>query len=353
MSERAMFDEAFVADLKVKWAARPAWERPALYSVATAPERAAQRAWMAACLERVPEPGRSRLRSRLHSDQAFVTASTELAVAAALQDAGLLPHYEVEVDGVTPDFLVEGLDRPLLVEVWTRREPDQLRQDERAWSVLQGRVAEIPVPIGLHIIWPDREELRPPDSRSGKQIVRKLKEWLLAVWDAPQEGMTREIGGYVFRVGAVRIPGLRARLHTPEGGGWADSDTVLKAVRAKVLRYASATHSRAGYLLVVLSAEDGAGLQLNQLSSALAGKQTLSVSLDRLPGPGNLIAWKTPRWSSDEPETFDPALSAIGWLEVKVEEPGPLTLIPIQSAERSLSHLASPLVRWEGNGGSP
>ncbi len=132
-------------------------------------------------MERVPEPGRSRLRSRLHSDQAFVTASTELAVAAALQDAGLLPHYEVEVDGVTPDFLVEGLDRPLLVEVWTRREPDRLRRANRAWAVFRGHVAEIPVPIGLHIIGPEREELRPPDSRSARQIVKELQEWAVLV----------------------------------------------------------------------------------------------------------------------------------------------------------------------------
>ena len=134
---------------------------------------------------------------------------------------------------------------------------------------------------------------------------------------------------------------LRSRQHhAPEGGGWADSDTVLAAVREKVSRYAPVAHChrRAGYLLVVLSAEAGAGLQLNQLSSALAGKQTLSVSLDRMPGPGELIEWKTRRWSTDEPETFDPALSTIGWVEVKVTEPGPLTLIPIQSAERPLCY---------------
>jgi len=127
---------------------------------------------------------------------------------------------------------------------------------------------------------------------------------------------------------------------------------VLTAIREKVSRYAAVAHRRAGYLLVVLSAEDGAGLHLNQLSSALAGKQTLSVSLDRLPGPGQLIDWKVRRWTTDEPETFDPALSTIGWVEVKAREPGPLTLIPVRSAERPLPRLSTPLVRWEESGGS-
>jgi len=200
----------------------------------------------------------------------------------------------------------------LLVEVWARREPDELRRAKRAWAVPQGRVAEVPVPIGLHIIWPKREELRPPGSRTSKQIVEGLRKWLLALWDAPQVGATREICGHVFRIGEVGVRGLRARLHVPEGGGWADFGTVLAVVREKVSRYAQAARPRAGYLLVVLSSEVGAGLHLNQLLSALAGKQTLSVSLDRLPGPGQLIEWKVQRWSTDEPDTFAPALSTIG-----------------------------------------
>lgn len=90
-----LFDEQFVTELEKRWARRAKSDRPPLWFVATAPQRAAQRAWMADAFEKLPDPGRSLMLTRLQSEEGFVTACHELALAAILQRCGLDPEYEV------------------------------------------------------------------------------------------------------------------------------------------------------------------------------------------------------------------------------------------------------------------
>lgn len=246
---------------------------------------------------------------------------------------------------MTPDFVVHGLERHLIVELWTRREPDHVRRAGRSWAHLRDRVARIPLPVGLHIVGPRREQLRPPDLGTSKRIAKGLQKWLLSRPVPPAMGASRSIEGYDFRVASNCVPGLFAQLVTPTGGGWTDSTVPLSAIREKVSKYAAAARDADADLLVVAAAEPNVPLTLDLLKDALAGKQTLSFPVDVLGPPGRIFEWKSDRWTTDIPETFDPALSGLGWLDVNVDEPGMLTLLPVSSAKRPLPRLDGPLLR--------
>ena len=340
-----MFDQAFTEELQRRYGSRPRSQHPELYIAATDRGREKQRAWMSTAVTLVPAPGRTKLITRLHAARGFLTAYHELAMAAILQDAGLVPEYETTVAEVTPDWFVPGRP-PLLAEVWTRQLPDPIRVAADRWRPLRDRVHTIPVPVGLHIISPARDILSPPDAATGKRIVAQLQTWLLSAMAPPPIGARRVIEGYEFRV-AQPVPGLRAILHTPTGGGWIDSSLLLEEVRRKVSRYARGARELGASLIVVIAAEAGSGMDANVLKAALAGMQSLSHSIDSLPVPGPAFQWKIKKWSTGVPETFDPALSAIGWLVAGIDSPGTLTLFPMANAEQAVPRLSSALVAWE------
>lgn len=340
-----MFEETFTEELQRRYGSRPRSQHPEMYIVATAPDREEQRAWISAAVGLVPLPGRLKLITRLQTARGFLTAYHELAVAAVLQDAGLVPEYETTITGVTPDWFVPGHPQ-LLVEVWTRQLPDPIRVATDRWRPLRDRVHTIPVPVGLHIISPAREVLSPPDAATGKRIVAQLQRWLLSALAPPTVGARQVIEGYEFRV-AQPVPGLRAILHTPTGGGWVDSSLLLEEVRRKVSRYSRGARELGASLIVVVAAEAGSGMDANVLKAALAGLQSLSHSIDPLPVPGPVFQWKIKKWSTGVPETFDSALSAIGWLVAGIDSPGTLTLFPMANAEQAVPRLPSALVAWE------
>jgi hypothetical protein len=53
----------------------------------------------------------------------------------------------------------------------------------------------------------------------------------------------------------------------------------------------------------------------------------------------------------DVPAEFHPALSAVGWLQPGIDEPGSMTIFDLPSAARRLSVPLGENVTREGNGG--
>jgi hypothetical protein len=117
-----VFDEQFAANLRRRYQTIPTAGRPPVYPVATSPEHESTRLWINEALARIPQPGRSRLFGGLRSGE-FITAFNEVAVAAALQDAGLSVEYEPVIGAaeasLSPDFTVREPFQ-MIVEVWTR-----------------------------------------------------------------------------------------------------------------------------------------------------------------------------------------------------------------------------------------
>jgi hypothetical protein len=307
-----VFDQQFIDDLQRINATRPASYRPDLHFFATSPERTALREWIERTVALIPEPGRSGLISRLRSDDNFVTAISEVAVAAALHEAGLYPESELSLDGLTPDLFVAGTeDRvPIIFEVWTRQHKDGEPGRRRSWQALVEQVAKIPVSVGLTI--GDTRKIGPPDRQQARQIARELRRWLLGA-DRPL-GAAYEVLGYRFIVYGP-IPGsLCAVLARPGEGGAFGSDVVLDVIRTKTGRYRDLAKKLRAAFVVVLGAQAGTPLDLETVRAALDGRQALTFLLPpALVGPAAEATVQLHR-EHRVPE-LDAALSAVAWVQ--------------------------------------
>lgn len=306
------------------------WHRPQIWLVATAEDRELQRAWLNRVISALSEPGRSKVTARFREDAHFLATYTELATAAVLTDAGVAVEYEREYEGKTPDFTVlNGSSPSLLVEVYTKFRSEERRATERAWMALQTRIQAIPVPVVLTVVIADRRRSSAPDDRTAKQIVRQLRDWLLEAPTPARDG--RLIEGYQFLV-AGRVPGLYATCSIPGSGGWFDSDMVLRAINDKVKVYASLADRFELPLLVVLASEPASPLKEELVRSALKGDMTMTLSFDPFErgSEPHTVSMRPDR----TPASFAPCLSAVGWMNPGIDEPGSLIVFPVPSARR-------------------
>ena len=297
--------------------------------------------WAAGTLALIPEPGRSELVRRLSTQ--FTTTYHELCVAAILQSAGLCPEYEVDINGSTPDWLVTDL-APMIVEVWTRQIPEEVRSRDRRWNILRERLASIPVAVWLHVLKTPGEIGSPPDSLQVKQIEQGLKHWLLSTANPPLPGSVVEIGDFTFRLGGP-APGARTLIHTPTAGAVVTTDTVLTNLYSKVRRYRYLANKLDLPLLVVVAGEKNSAMDIRMVQNALNGVGSMSMTVDPLATPGQAVRMRIKKWTTNVPARFDPALTAVGWVQIGETDPGTLTLIDVPSAARSLPEITSPLIK--------
>lgn len=338
-----VFDPEWVEGLRRRFAGRPESDRPDLYFTAVAPERAGVRAWIETQVEGLTESTRADMIARLRNDKEFVGAFHELAAAAVFRDAGSTVKVQPRLDGKTPDLLVTPLGGPrIVVEVWTRSTPDDVRGARRSWQALMERVRGIPCPVGLVVEGPRQDRhLQPPDSNQAKQMAAALREWLLR---SPRNvGDAFRFDGYTFRV-AVELPGMTARLAHPGPGGTVDSDLVIEAILTKTRRYADVAERLEAPLVVVVAADSSMPLSLGFLQAALQGRQTFEVTI---PAAGSgLISDHTAQMRREHVPFWDPRLSAVGWLDPSLGDPY-LTLVPLGGARRPLPSLASARISVE------
>jgi hypothetical protein len=327
-----VFDERFRDDLLQRAEGRPTWHRPEIWLVATAEERAEQRSWLNRTINALPEPGRSKIRARLPENAHFLSTYTELATAAVLHDAGMTLEYERNQEGKTPDITVfDGKNPSMLVEVYTKFRSTDRRSAERAWRALQSRIQAIPVPVILAVRRVDPSAPNSPDDPSAKRIAAELKQWLLQ--PSPSVINGRLIEGYHFMI-AGSAPGLYANMSIPGGGGWFDSDMVLNAVGEKVKVYSALSEVLKVPLLVVLAAEPASPLSEDLVRSALRGDMSTTLSFDPFEDKSepHTVAMRAGRVLAE----FAPSLSAVGWMNPGIDDPGFLKVFPVPSAARPI-----------------
>jgi hypothetical protein len=327
-----VLDDAYAERLAQRYAGRQQWELPSVYQLATSPERRAQRAWLTAVLEAMPEAVSNRILGRLEKEPNFLATYNELATAAILLGAGYSLAYESEVAGKTPDFLVPAASgRPaMLIEVSTRFRTDAQRRNERRWAELKRRVERIPIPLALFLRGADLGTPDPPESGKAKRVAKALEEALLE--GAPPPKMMRVIEDFGFGSSGPS-PGAHALLAPPMGSAVYDADLVLEAIAEKVSRYAKVAEREASVLVVVLAAEPNSPLSLDLLRTALGGAQTVAMTIDFF-DPGPIRTRPLSMRQEHRPAAFDPVVSAVGWLEPGIDSPGTLTLFPVASARQ-------------------
>ncbi len=328
-----VFDAKFCAELRTQLYNRPDWAPPGLAHIALSEESAPVRQWMGEALDHLPDPGRSKLANRLRHEDHFITAFSELSVAAAIITAGLAPEYEPLLHGKTPDLYVSdtATGQPVVIDVWTRQVPKGTRTTWVAWDELRTRITRIPVGVGMTVAALNGSTPAAPTSGDSKRIAAALKDWLLRAVRMP--GDSYAVYGLRFRVFRL-LPEMHARLASPALGGSVDSGVVTDAIRDKVRRYKPIAELLDAHLLVVAASEPAAPLSLDLFRGALEGRQSFAFSFN--PGSSGVIGESaTQMRSSDQPHDFDPVLSAVAYIECGDATPA-LTTIHLEGAQRPM-----------------
>ena len=325
-----MFDEDLRQRLLEGYANLPKSRRPEHWLIATAPERTQQRAWLNRTLGALAEDERRKVWSRFEDSNHFLQTYHELSVMAILQESGLQPRYEREIDGLTPDLVVFGNEgRPvLIIEVANRMRSSAVAADDRGWRFLSDRVSGIDRPLVV-MVRPQGGHIGSPDDGAGKRIERRLRDWLQ---EEISLGEMLESQGYWFQI-TGHTPGTNAQLVHPQAGGWVNSDhDVVDVIRGKVKKYSGLANSCDVPFVVVLAADPRVPIDVDTVRAAMSGQLRTSVNLDPLVRSTTSPSIKM--HMKDEPTRWGPALSAVGWLRAGTDDPGTLTLMPCAEATR-------------------
>ena len=309
-----VFTDQFIADMHRRFAAKPATHREDIYFVATSSERSGLRQWIEQAVARVPEPGRTKLISRLQADEHFINTLNELAVGSVLQSVGGEVLYEHEVEGMTPDWYVTGGDNnaPLVVAVWNKNHAQGSASRRRLWLGLQRRVRQIPAGVVRHVIAVGRKG--PPSADVAKKVGSELRGWLLG-GDAGV-GSQREFDGYRFRVAArTATSDGPAEMTLPGEGGAFTTVEAREAIATKVRRYEQVVASRGEAFVVVVGHEVGTPISRDAMRDLVAGRQGFEVAFDPLLD-GEFLDVTLPMNVVDVPISLSAAVSSVGWVEV-------------------------------------
>ena len=332
-STQMFFDDTVRDALLDKHGAKLASHRPEHFALATYPAREAQRAWVNQTLARLDSGGAESLFGKMQTQGRFLQSYNELAVAAILQTPGMKLAYEREIRGKTPDFLaLDPDDRPThIIEVLNRSRPKAVDAADRRWQELTDRFALFDKPWRLRVarFSGDRGG---PYSDEALHMVRETKKWLTSNPIAVNEGWS--IGDYAFTV-VAKSPGTQFELLTPIEEVWVDSDTLAKDIRDKVSRYDDVAEQLGVALIVVVGADDNLAVSSDIVKSALGGQLSVSLNLNVWGiGTGSTKSRPMKMHATDAPRSWNTALSAVGWLEAAIDQPGVITLFSDDKAAR-------------------
>lgn len=328
-----MFDDEYVQRLTAQHRRRSLWQPSDMYLLATLPERAAQRAWMDTAATRLARPQALRMRARLEKNRSFLPAMNELALFAILTGTDTFPAYEERFGKFEPDVTLhdEAGNPTAIVELQTKFRPQPHTDNERRWIELARRVERIAIPVVVFVDTPTGAPPKPPTAGDAKRVERELRAWLPRV--STVIGRSIVIGANRYTVAARALPGsLRTHLRYPYDSSTYTSYDVLDAIYGKERRYASAAYEAGIPYAIVLAGEPACPIDLDLVRAAVKGTVSISFSFDPLNINSSATVSNVQMKSHDEVEHFDPGVSAVGWLQPGVDDPGTLTLFLLRDA---------------------
>jgi hypothetical protein len=162
--------------------------------------------------------------------------------------------------------------------------------------------------------------------------VQQLDPWLNSrEWNV---GDGCAIAGYSFLI-VGRSPASSVDLLTPVEELWVNSDLLAELISEKVSRYASLADRLDVPFVIVVGADEQLAIDAEMVRAAVVG--TLSVSLNlNLFGSGSQAVSSGPLrlHADDTPRSWDPSLSAVGWLKTGIANPGTLSLFVPPASKR-------------------
>jgi hypothetical protein len=327
------FDDTVRDALLHKHGSKLATHRPEYFALATDPTREQQRAWVNRTLASLDSDGANAIFHNLQTPGRFIESYNELAVSAILQTTGMKLAYEPDIQNKTPDFLaLDANHRPThIVEVLNRKKPKAVDAADGRWQELVDRFAVIDEAWRVRVarFSGDRGG---PRADEAIHLVRETEKWLTSNPVAINAGWS--IGDYAFSV-VAKSPATHLELLTPVEEVWVDSDTLAKDIRDKVSRYDDLAEQLGVPLIVVVGADDNLAISSDIVKSALGGQLTVSINLNVWGvGTGSTKSRPMKMHATDAPRNWNAVLSAVGWVEAAIDEPGVMTLFPYDQAVR-------------------
>jgi hypothetical protein len=270
-----VFAPEWVAEQVRKYGNRPDHARPTLYAFWTSDEDRPRREIIERWVDLLPPASRQRLIPRLRTPEQFEQACNELAVGDSLRRIGHAVEYEVEIDGLTPDWVVHprGAGPAFILEVLSSRPPEERERHDEGWDVLRRRLESLPSNAFLYIQPPfyagGDKPVAPPSGTRQKQIARYVEQWL---GSGPVPGEGYEIDGIV-----IRFVG-----RNPDRAGvacglaclpyWVDGNPLRDAVKEKAEKYRKVSESARLPLVVCVIPDFRSGRGLDELQKAVLGE---------------------------------------------------------------------------------
>ncbi|MBB4913352.1 hypothetical protein [Streptosporangium saharense] len=328
------FGPEFVEEYRRRHGNKPPQGRTLTYENAVNEEFAPRRDWLDEQLRQLSVRQADRLARCVWKDEHYWSVHFEMAVGAALRQAGLHIVYDYFWGRQTPDWTVmSDTGEPLcLVEVYTASPPQKTYDSMRAWHQLTQQIKTIPVGVVLRLE-PTGRPVQAPDSRTAKRIAGEIRGALCGAL-CPSRISTSF--GYTFLVqgdrygGVIPSPfGLFACFDPPSStAGQVSAAQIIQPVKDKISKYRRIVDEHDLPLVVAVGAHRFTGLGLRELDDLLTGEPVLTFQFNLGDTHVDDAIFPPPRW--DMPRE----LSGLLWVDNKF--PFAVTSRPNPAAHRPM-----------------
>ncbi|WP_147268416.1 hypothetical protein [Spongiactinospora rosea] len=296
------FGPAFVEEYRRRHGSKTPQGRELTYDNAVSDEFAPRREWLSRQLNLLPAKQADQLARKVWQDDHYWSVHFEMAVGAALRQAGLNAVYDHPWGRQTPDWTVmAATGEPLcLVEVYTASPPQRTYRSMRAWHQVTQQFKKIPIGVVL-TLESTGSPIDPPDSKEAKRLAREVERALSSVLCPPR--ITTSLG-LTFLVLADRygrqIPspfGLRACFEAPSSiAGQVSAAQIVPGVREKISKYRRIVDEHDLPLVVAVGAHPFTGLTLRELDDFLAGEMSMTFQFNIGDGYIGSSTFPSSRW---------------------------------------------------------
>jgi hypothetical protein len=271
-----VFTPDWIAEQKRKYAKQPEHARPKRYHFWTSEECQSSRDLIEQWIDPLSPESRQLLITRLRTPKHFEQTYNELAVGDSLRKMGHSVEYEVDLQGLTPDWFVSptGTASSFVVEVVSSKPPQERARCDDGWEGLRLRFEELTGDAFLHLQPPfdvlGDEPVASPSGHRQKQMVQAVKKWLET---APSDGAELSIDGIAILLGG-RNPD---RDHVSCAIGCmpfrVDLDPLRKSVKEKAKKYRKVVQALQLPFVVCVIPDFDSGRGLDDLQSAVLGTE--------------------------------------------------------------------------------
>ena len=307
-----VFTEEWIEQLERRYGKLPEYQKPVTYFVALREHNQRVRLkieeWLSALS--LPHKAESELIKRLRSPEHFIHTYHELIFADILRRRGLVPEYEKQIDGLTPDWFVDATgDTPaFILEVFTANVSGERDSERKQIDQLRARLQEIPVSVAIDI---HTERLTLIlDNRRSKEIAAKVRNWLL---NDSSIGAQLEVDEFTFKVVHYNSDYKTVQPIGPASAFMVNPQPMRINFQGKVSKYRNVANKNKLPLVVGVIADFLTGIGFDALEMTMLGRTIDRLIYDKETGQ---VTGREIARTNDGLFAKEPTLSAVVWAEM-------------------------------------